>query len=87
MMPPTLGSQIRDLAADGGGTITQILRPQPVFADGHQRGYRVYPGPDRAQFAKLGLMPGDLVTAVNGTPSTTRRAASRSSRPWTRRRT
>ena len=43
-------------------------RPQPVFANGQQRGYRVYPGRNRQQFSKLGLMPGDLVTAINGTP-------------------
>jgi len=33
-----------------------------------QRGYRVYPGRNRQQFAKLGLQPGDLVTSINGTP-------------------
>jgi general secretion pathway protein C len=42
------------------------MRPQPVFAGGQLRGYRVYPGRNRTQFAKLGLQPGDLVTAVNG---------------------
>jgi len=35
---------------------------------GQQKGYRIYPGRNRAQFASLGLMPGDLVTAVNGAP-------------------
>jgi general secretion pathway protein C len=39
-----------------------------VFANGQQRGYRVYPGRNRQQFSKLGLLPGDLVTAINGTP-------------------
>jgi general secretion pathway protein C len=39
-----------------------------VFANGQQRGYRVYPGRNREQFSKLGLMPGDMVTAINGTP-------------------
>jgi general secretion pathway protein C len=38
-----------------------------VFADGKQRGYRIYPGRKRQQFAELGLKPGDLVTAINGT--------------------
>jgi general secretion pathway protein C len=33
-----------------------------------QRGYRVYPGRNRQQFAKLGLQPGDLVLSINGTP-------------------
>jgi len=44
------------------------VRPQPVFANGVQRGYRVYPGRNRQQFAKLGLQPGDLVLSINGTP-------------------
>ena len=46
----------------------EIMRPQPVFANGVQRGYRVYPGRNRQQFAKLGLQPGDLVLSINGTP-------------------
>jgi general secretion pathway protein C len=33
-----------------------------------QRGYRVYPGRNRQQFTKLGLVPGDLVLSINGTP-------------------
>jgi general secretion pathway protein C len=63
-----LGERLRQLATQNPGAITEILRPQPVFANGQQRGYRVYPGRNRQQFTKLGLMPGDLVTAVNGTP-------------------
>src|SRR5262249_25703689 len=29
---------------------------------------RVYPGRNRQAFTRLGLRPGDLVTAINGTP-------------------
>jgi general secretion pathway protein C len=65
---PMLGDQLRNLVAQNPGAITEIIRPQPVFANGQQRGYRVYPGRNRTQFTKLGLMPGDLVTAINGTP-------------------
>lgn len=50
--------------------VSEFIRPQPVFAGGQQKGYRVYPGRNRAQFASLGLMPGDLVTQVNGAPLT-----------------
>ena len=39
-----------------------------VFANGKQTGFRVYPGRNRMAFVKLGLRPGDLVTAINGTP-------------------
>ncbi len=63
-----LGEHLRQLATENPAAITEILRPQPVFANGQQRGYRVYPGRNRQQFTKLGLMPGDLVTAINGTP-------------------
>ncbi|NJD32012.1 MAG: type II secretion system protein GspC [Gammaproteobacteria bacterium] len=63
-----LGDRLRQLAASNPAAITDILRPQPVFANGQQRGYRVYPGRNRMQFNKLGLLPGDLVTAINGTP-------------------
>lgn len=63
-----LGNRLADLANENAGAITEILRPQPVFANGQQRGYRVYPGRNRQQFTRLGLMPGDLVTAINGTP-------------------
>ena len=65
---PMLGDRLRQLAASNPGAITEILRPQPVFANGQQRGYRVYPGRNRQQFNKLGLLPGDMVTAINGTP-------------------
>jgi general secretion pathway protein C len=64
--PPMLGEQIRELAQRNPTAITDIMRPQPVFANGQQRGYRIYPGRNRQQFARLGLMPGDLVTAING---------------------
>jgi len=64
--PPMLGDRIRDLAQRNPTAITDIMRPQPVFANGQQRGYRIYPGRNRQQFARLGLMPGDLVTSING---------------------
>jgi general secretion pathway protein C len=65
---PMLGDRLQQLAATNPGAITDIMRPQPVFANGQQRGYRVYPGRSRSIFNRLGLMPGDLVTAINGTP-------------------
>ncbi|HVN42159.1 MAG TPA: type II secretion system protein GspC [Steroidobacteraceae bacterium] len=68
-LPPVSGAMgFRAAVAANPAAITEIIRPQPVFANGQQRGYRVYPGRNRGQFLKLGLLPGDLVTAVNGTP-------------------
>ena len=63
-----LTENIRRIAESNPSAFAEIIRPQPVFANGVQRGYRVYPGRNRAQFAKLGLVPGDLVLSINGTP-------------------
>ena len=62
----SLADSVRELMAQDQSAVNELLRPQPVFAGGQLRGYRVYPGRNRGQFAKLGLQPGDLVTAVNG---------------------
>jgi general secretion pathway protein C len=59
---------LRRLAETNPGAFAEVVRPQPVFANGVQRGYRVYPGRNRQQFAKLGLQPGDLILSINGTP-------------------
>ncbi len=52
------------------GVIPDIIRPQVVVNDGKQLGFRAMPGPNRKAFDSLGLKPGDLVTAINGTPLT-----------------
>ncbi|HVY22072.1 MAG TPA: type II secretion system protein GspC [Steroidobacteraceae bacterium] len=57
---------IRRIATTNPGALSQMLRVQPVFSNGTQKGFRVYPGRDRAQFARLGLQPGDLITSING---------------------
>jgi general secretion pathway protein C len=65
---PSLAQSVPALSRRDPVTVSEFIRPQPVFAGGQQKGYRVYPGRNRAQFASVGLMPGDLVTAVNGSP-------------------
>jgi general secretion pathway protein C len=65
--PTKFAENLRRIAETNPSAFSEIVRPQPVFAGGTQRGYRVYPGRNRQQFTKLGLQPGDLVTAVNGT--------------------
>jgi general secretion pathway protein C len=60
--------RMRRLVNDDPGMISQVIRPQPVFAGGKMRGFRVYPGANRQAFARMGLRPGDLVTSINGTP-------------------
>lgn len=46
-----------------------LVRIQPVFSQGKLNGYRIFPGGPNgtAAFNKLGLRPGDLIVAVNGT--------------------
>lgn len=63
-----VAENLRRMAETNPSAFAEIIRPQPVFANGVQRGYRVYPGRNRAQFSKLGLVPGDLILAINGTP-------------------
>jgi general secretion pathway protein C len=60
--------RMRKLVNDDPGVIGQIMRPQPVFAGGEMKGFRVYPGANRQAFARMGLRAGDTVTAINGTP-------------------
>ena len=60
--------RMRRLVSDDPGLIGQVMRPQPVFAGGKMRGFRVYPGANRQAFSRIGLRAGDLVTAINGTP-------------------
>lgn len=46
--------------------LADVIRPTPYFVAGQQQGYRVYPGRNRAQFAALGLRPGDLIKDIDG---------------------
>jgi general secretion pathway protein C len=64
----SLPDRMKRLIAEEPGVISDVMRPQPVFAQGKQRGYRVYPGRNRQAFMRLGLRPGDLVVSINGTP-------------------
>ena len=69
--PPPMGpsplDRMQRALSNEPGLISDVLRPQPVFADGKLHGYRVYPGRDARAFAALGLRNGDLVLAINGT--------------------
>lgn len=67
--PPSFAAEhVRQLMSENPGAFADVIRPQPVFAGGKQRGYRVYPGRNRQAFLRLGLRPGDLVVAINDTP-------------------
>ena len=60
--------RVRRVIEQNPGSISDVIRSQQVIAGGKVRGFRVYPGRDPASFSRLGLRPGDLVTAINGTP-------------------
>ncbi len=61
---------IRRMVQQDPGILDQVMRTVPSYdnAAGKLRGFRAYPGRNRAIFGKLGLKSGDLVTAINGTP-------------------
>lgn len=59
--------QIREQIMNDPSKAAEFIRVQPATAaGGGTKGYRIYPGKDRALFTASGLRPGDLVTAVNG---------------------
>jgi len=60
---------IRRMVQQDPGLLDQVMRTVASYDNtaGKLRGFRAYPGRNRAIFNKLGLKPGDLVTAINGT--------------------
>jgi general secretion pathway protein C len=63
-------NNIRRMVQQDPGILDQVMRTVPSYdsAAGKLRGFRAYPGRNRQIFNRLGLKPGDLVTAINGTP-------------------
>lgn len=59
-------AQIRQEVLQDPAKASEYVRVQPATVAGQLKGYRIYPGRDRAAFTAAGLRPGDLVTAVNG---------------------
>jgi general secretion pathway protein C len=61
---------IRHMVQQDPSILDQVMRTVASYdnAAGKLRGFRAYPGRNRAIFSKLGLKAGDLVTAINGTP-------------------
>lgn len=71
--PPTVANpaasvaRVQQLMQNNPGLINQVIQRQAVFENGRLRGMRVNPGPNAQAFAKLGLRPQDIITAINGT--------------------
>ncbi len=60
-----LASYQEKLESDPGGLI-KILRPVPAIKDGRFIGYRLGGGKNNQLLRNVGLVPGDIVTEVNG---------------------
>jgi len=65
--PAQSAQRVQQLIRENPGLINQVIQRTPVLAEGRLRGIRVYPGSNAQAFSKLGLRPGDMVTAINGT--------------------
>lgn len=70
---PTVGSEVttelksvREEILKDPSKAGDFIRVRPVYSKGQLKGYRIYPGKNRALFTKVGLRSGDLVTAMNG---------------------
>lgn len=68
-LPPVENlNQLRNELVSHPERLLDMMRAMPVMQDGKLSGYRVYPVGNSDAFGKLGLQPGDIVTAVNGIP-------------------
>ena len=63
--PPV--ERVQQIMRENPSILGTVIQRQAVFSAGSLRGMRVYPGSSPDAFYKLGLKPGDLVTAINGT--------------------
>jgi general secretion pathway protein C len=66
---PDVGSRMAAAVAANPTLLAGLVRIQPVFVQGKLSGYRIFPGGGKGNtaFTQLGLKPGDLIEAVNGT--------------------
>jgi general secretion pathway protein C len=65
----TNGAILRDMRqtlAEDPARVLDNMRVDPVRDGDHLVGYRLNPARDRQLLSRFGLMPGDIVTAVNG---------------------
>lgn len=49
-------------------TLTDYIRPSPVYDGDTIVGYQVYPGAKAGPFYQLGLKPGDVILEIDGMP-------------------
>jgi general secretion pathway protein C len=63
---PSGNDTLRNVISQNASRLTDIVRLAPHVQEGKVVGFRVNPGRDRESFEALGLLPGDIVTDING---------------------
>jgi len=56
----------RDKMLSNPQELVGLIRTRPVKENGQIKGYKLFPGKDRALFNRLGLRSGDVIVSVNG---------------------
>ncbi len=56
----------RDKMLTNPQELVGLIRTRPVRENGQIKGYKLFPGKDRALFNRLGLRPGDVIVSING---------------------
>jgi general secretion pathway protein C len=64
--PPAANESLRTVIGENAQKLQDIIRVAPQVDQGKVVGFRIQPGKDRATFDTLGLVPGDVVTEING---------------------
>jgi len=63
---PAQNESLRTVIGQNAAKLQDIIRVAPQVDQGKVVGFRIQPGKDRATFDTLGLVPGDVVTEING---------------------
>jgi general secretion pathway protein C len=64
--PPAANESLRTVIGENASKLQDISRLSPQVEQGKVVGFRIQPGKERATFDALGLVPGDVVTEING---------------------
>jgi type II secretion system protein C len=62
------GTQTPPARADSHEELTDYIRPSPVYSGTAVVGFQVYPGRQAGIFGQMGLLPGDVITAIDDIP-------------------
>ena len=63
---PAANESLRTVIGQNAAKLQDIIRVAPQVDQGKVVGFRIQPGKDRSTFDTLGLVPGDVVTEING---------------------